>query len=139
VVFKADETMRSIAVLGRCDRSIVEGVTGGWTPTEQDRRLLDRQVRLDIATVSPDSSRLGQDGYYLQLLGVYHGDKRVIIVNGFHETLLPDPTSGTQPLGDWTREAIVICDGGTGSFQAGYDSRGRELIRMRFGGRFGPS
>ncbi len=135
--FTADETMRMLAVLGRCDRSLIEGVGSAWTPTEQQRVSVDRLVRREISRIELDSS-LHPNGYYLQFFGIYRHREPMIFVNAFHEILLPHPTSGTQPLGEWSSEAIVVCDGGKGTFQALYDPDRRKFTLLRFGARFGP-
>jgi hypothetical protein len=138
VRFTADETMHMVAILARCDSSVTEGISHSWTPTEHQQLSLDRHVRAELPKIGSDPV-LQPNGYYLQFFGVYRGGERMVFVNAFHEMLLPDRPSGTQPLGDWTREAIVICDGGSGTFQAYYDPQRQKFVWLRFGDSYGQS
>jgi hypothetical protein len=130
-VFRAEETLLALPLLGRCDRTWLTGIDTAWSPPDQEAARVTREVR----TMLRDSSESDLSGFRLQYFGVVRGTVREILVNAFHEDLVP-PGSEERPGLDWKTTAVVFCDGGRFTFQAEYDVDSERLGPIHFGRSF---
>jgi hypothetical protein len=129
IVFDAAKTAMFIWDLGHCSGPPVDSINGTWTPAPGDTRFLDSQLVDSLRTSLGPNAQAQPEDYYFQYFGVISRGRRMILVNGFHESVR---RGGTERPDDWTREPLVVCDSGIGSFQATYDVETRRLGELRF-------
>jgi hypothetical protein len=129
IVFDAAQTAKFMWALGHCSGPPVDSISGTWTPASVDARFLHGRLFNSLRASLGPNAHARPEEYYFQYFGVISRGRRVILVNGFHESVR---RGGTERPDDWTREPLVVCDTGIGSFQATYDVEARRLGELRF-------
>lgn len=87
--------------------------------------LVSRELEADGESPSPG-------GYYRQIAGYIVGGRRIIYVNGIDEVLIRERPN---PMFDWRRDPVMICDGGAITFGVEYDPATRQFSNFAFNGQ----
>lgn len=128
VWFVASQSARIVTTIQLCESSPLNDITGTWTPSNREVRVLDRSVR-DQLQNALQGQPFGEADYFIQYFGVIDSGRRMILINGFHEVVNRTATTDTTA---WRRGSVLVCDSGWGAFQADYNVEAKQLSRIRF-------
>jgi len=119
----------------QCSRASPGPVEELWVPSRADVDAMEDQLIHRLAReLEAAGESVSPGSYYRQYAGFVIGERRVIYVNGVHESavlLQPPP----PPPFNWRTHAIRICDGGSITFGVEYDTETRTLRNFAFNGR----
>jgi hypothetical protein len=121
-----------------CSRGAPGPITGTWRPDESTLRAVERalppalQEAIDANPRRQFSAKLRSEDYYHQYAGVIVGGKRLVYVNGFHESYLWMWPHTLRFTLEWRERAIAVCDGGMGFFGAEYDPESGRVSSIDF-------
>jgi hypothetical protein len=129
----------AIIVLNQCSRMRPEHDSLSWTPSKADIDTLEHLYPSAVGSLG--APRPGKSCF--QYAGFTHEGKRYIYVNAYPRdfadagSFVPfntsDDSSDTSDV-DWSRKAMVICDGGPAFFGMIYDVAGHSFSDLSFNG-----
>jgi hypothetical protein len=129
-IFPAEETRRFLPLLGRCDPTGLAEIDSAWSPSDRDAAPIAQVLRAALT----DSSGSSFPGYRLQYFGIMRGTTRLILVNAFHEDVIPTSVESKNHADqEWTTTPFIFCDGGRLTFQVEYNVASQRLGAIRFG------
>lgn len=118
------------AALTQCSRQTLGPGEAYWVPTVEDLKPLEQRLSSFIRE-NPNPIYSAQwselEKFKRQYAGVIRNGRKMIYVN-----LFPNPTR-TTPV-DWTRQVIVVCDGGPKLFGVEYDVEIARFTHIAYNG-----
>ena len=129
--------------LWSCSIIKVPSVADVWVPNRQQIRALEPILARVIAeSLGTRPQRPLVKDYYRQYVGIVVSGRRLIFVNGFHQSFFQllsrsdssDRKARSAPPFDWRHKQVQVCDGGEYYFGAIYDPDSATVVRFGFNG-----
>lgn len=120
----------------QCSRISPEPVEGTWRVSYEDIEPVEAPLMLLLTERLRDAeTEAAPIDYYRQYAGFIIGGRRIIYVNGVHESAVERAEEAPQAT-DWRAAPIQICDGGTITFGVEYDPATQTFDKFAFNGGF---
>jgi len=111
-----------------------------WVPSPQQIRVLEpilAKVLAESLSARPRAPLISD--YYRQYVGIVVSGRRLVFINGFHESffqwVVQGDSGGHQGRAtafDWRRTQVQVCDGGEYYFGAIYDPNSASIVQSGF-------
>jgi hypothetical protein len=142
IILDSVSVARNWTQLSRCDSSDTVGLRPAWTVSESVAQKVDLSVRSAIreAADSLPGQLGGPHDYLVQYLGVFSGDKSVVLARGTNRALLRGEMGSelakiVNP--EVTHSPLYVCDAGNAQFSMALTPSGEVVRRLRFDKRGG--
>lgn len=114
-------------IIKQCSRADPADVSGFWSPSVADVTKLERRLPQLLRT---SGHNIDLSRSHRQYIGIVSRGKKLIYLNAFSDTIFVAPENRMS----WTRQAIVVCDGGDAFWGVEFDPATNSFAHLEFNG-----